>query len=805
MQTLARDVRYALRTLLRTPSFTAIAVLTLALGIGANSAIFSVVDGVLLQPLAYEDADRLVAVFEDSRSPTSPANFLDWKGQTQLFEDATAAHPWAPVLRGRDRPEQLQGLRASPELFRLLGASAALGRTYSETQEGVDPGRVVVLGHEIWQRRFGGERELLGQTLSLDGEDYTVIGIMPAGFEFPPFWATEAELWAPLVFDPETRQERGARFLRVFARLQPGIGLERAQDEMTALAARLAAEYPDDNAGLEIRVEALREPVVSGIRGALWVVSGAVGLVLLVACANVANLFLVRASTRRREIAVRSALGAGRWSLARQLLTESAVLALGAGTVGLLLGLWGVEALVALSPKNIPRLSEIGLDGRVFAFTFGLSLVTGAVFGLFPVLATMRWNLRDALRGGQRQASGRHGGRLRNGLAAAEIALALTLLVGAGLLVKTADRLSRLDPGFRTEGVLTLDLSLSGSEREAPERQLPFFEELVEEVEAIPGVDSAALINHLPIGGDIWGLDFQIEGRRASSRADSPHATFRVASPGLFATLDVPILHGRAFDRRDREDSQPVVIVSQALVDRYWNGENPVGKRIQRGGPESQLPWMEIVGVAGDVRQWELTNELQPGLYFPYRQNPVSWFLQTSLVIHTRGEPEAIRTAVESRIWQLEPDVPISKLRTMEEILDGAVWRQRFNATLLALFAALAAVLAAIGIYGVMSYAVASRRVEIGVRMALGAGRRQISRWVVRQGLRIAVVGALAGVAGALLLARFVGSLLFEMSAYDPATFTVVSSALVAIALLACWLPARRASRLDPVRSLRSE
>ncbi len=801
---MTQDLRFAVRSLLRAPGFTAVAMLTLALGIGANTAIFSVVNAVLLRPLTYEDPDRLVAIFEDERSPTSPGNFLAWKEESRHFETMTAAHPWSPVLRGWDRPDQLQGLKATPALFDLLGAAAERGRTFLETQS-LDEDRVVVLGHELWQRRFGGDVDLVGRTLSLDGEDYTVIGIMPPGFAFPPFWATEAELWVPLTFDAETRHDHGSRFLRVFARLRQGSDLEQGRAEIETLTRRLVAAHPEANDGMTVRVESLREPVVSDIRGALVVLLGAVALVLAIACANVANLFLVRSSARRREIAVRAALGAGRASLVRQLLTESTVLALAAGGLGLLLGLWGVEALVTLGPENVPRLAEINLDLRVFLFTLATSLVTGAVFGLFPVANVLRWDLNDSLRQGSRQLGGRRSGRLRSALVVAEIALALMLLAGAGLLLQSLARLVTLDPGFRSDKVLTLGLSLAGSAHAPAERQNPFFEQLLDEVRAVPGVEGAAMINHLPIGGDIWGVNFQIEGQLAPSLSESPKGTLRTVSPGFFAAMDVPLLAGRVFDSRDREDSQPVVIVSQALAERYWGGDSPVGRRIRRGGPDSEQAWMTVAGVVGDVRQWQLADEVQPGLYFPYRQNPVSWYDSTTLVVNTPGEPKAVRGALEERIWRLAPEVPLSNVRTMAEILSRAVWRQRFNASLLALFAALALALAAIGIYGVMSYAVSRRRSEIGVRMALGAGRRQILRLIVRQGMGLTVLGVAIGLAGALALARFLGSLLFGVGAHDLPTFLAVSAVLALVAFLASYLPALRASRLDPLVSLRDE
>ena len=805
MPELIRDFRYAVRTLLRAPGFTVVAVLTLALGIGANSAIFSVFNSVLLRPLDYPQAERLVAIFKGHRQPTSPANFLDLRQQSRLVEQWTAAHPWSPVLRGEDRPLQLQALKATSSLFDLLAVEAALGRTFRAASDAEDGEHVAVLGHGLWQRLFGGDRGIIGRSLSLDGEDYTVIGVMPPGFEFPPFWATGAELWVPLTFTAEQRQDRAAEFLRLFGRLPPAADLQQAQAEVESLADRLASAYPDTNDGLEMSVEALREPVVGGVRGALSVLLGTVGFVLLIACANVANLFLVRASARRGEMAIRTALGAGRGRVLRQLLSESLLLALVAGGLGLLLGLWGLEALVALAPEDVPRLAEVSLDGRVFVYTLGLAILTGSLFGIFPAFSVLRWDLHEALRQGSGRVAGRGGGRARSALVIAEIALSLILLVGAALMLESLLRLWRLDPGFRSANVLTLDLSLAGSRHEPAERQNPFFDSLLAEVRSLPDVVDAGLINNLPIGGDVWGMAFQIEGRPPVSRSQSPRATSRVVSPSLIETMGIPVLAGRAFDDREREDSPPVVIVSQSLAERYWGDADPVGQRIRPGGPDSEADWRTVVGVVGDVRQWELTDDLTPGLYLPYRQNPYGWWAQTTLVVHTESAPAALFSVISDRLWTIEPDVAIARVRTMEEILRGAVWRQRFNTSLLALFATLALVLAAVGIYGVMSYTVHRRRSEIGIRMALGAGRGQILQWIVGQGLWLTAGGLICGLLGAAALARFLGSLLFGVSATDLPTFAAVALLLGAVALAACYLPARRASRFDPVVSLRSE
>ncbi|MEM7583837.1 MAG: ABC transporter permease [Acidobacteriota bacterium] len=800
-----RDIRFAIRTLLRAPGFTAVAVLTLALGIGANTAIFSVFNGVLLRPLSYAEPERLVAIFRGEREPLAPANFLDLAQDTETLESLVAAHPWSPVLRGSDRPEQIAGLKASRALFELLGVEPATGRAFEPLADADAPNQVVVLSHGLWQRRFGGDPGLIGRTLSLDGEPYTVVGVMPEGFEFPPFWSTGAELWVPLDFEPELAANRTTEMLRIFGRLKPGVELEQAHRELSALERRLVADYPDDNDGLTITLEALREPVVGGVRNALVMLLGTVGVVLLIACVNVANLFLVRASSRRGEIAIRRALGAGSASLVRQLVAESLVLALAAGVLGLLLGLWGIEALVALSPENVPRLEEISLDGRVLGFTLGVALLTGCLFGIFPALTALGWDLRDALReGSQRVGEGRRD-RARNLLVVAEISLSLVLLVGAGLTLQSLLHLWRLDPGFRTTDLLTVDLSLAGSQHAAPERQNLFFDQLLEEVGSAPGVASVGLINHLPIGGDIWSTSFQVEGQRAASISESPRASNRTVTSGLFEVMGVPLLEGRFFNGGDLADTLPVVVVSQTLAERYWPAGEAVGQRIQLGGPDADGPWLTVVGVVGDVRQWQLTDELIPGLYYPYPQNPLSWWSKTTLVVRTEGSPESLKASIPERIWDLERDLSVASVRTMAEILSQAVWRQRFNASLSAVFAALAVLLAAVGIYGVVSYTVNKRRAEIGVRMALGAGRRQILQLVVGQGMWLTVAGLVIGLISAVIFSRLLESLLFGIGAIDLPTFLAVSVLLALVALVACYLPARRASRFDPLSSLRNE
>ncbi|HEX9761413.1 MAG TPA: ABC transporter permease, partial [Candidatus Acidoferrales bacterium] len=625
MQSVLQDLRHAARGLARNFRFTATVVFTLALGIGATTAIFTVVRSVLLNPLAYADADRLVAVFTrdtrggGERAPSSPANFLDWKEHSGVFDHLTAASPWAPTLTGWDNPDQIEGLRASPALFDLLGVSPAMGRTFTAAGENSEDPRVVVLGHALWQRRFGADPQIVGKVLTLDREPYTVIGVMPPGFRFPPFWATDAEFWSPLVFTPQQTAQRRAQFLRVFGRLKPGFSLDQARAAMNTLAGRLAEQYPDSNRNLSVNVEPLKEPVVSGVRTSLLVLMGAVGLVLLIGCANVASLLLARGAGRGREVAVRLALGASRRRVVGQFLAESSLLALAGGAGGLALAAGGLDALVALGSGSVPRLQEVSMDGAILAFALGVSVLTGLGFGVAPALRASDLNLNEALKQGSRSASG-SSTRAHNLLVAGEMALALLLLVGAGLLLQTFWNLRTLDPGFRTQNLLTASLPFAGSSHTTPAAQQALFDEILRRVHALPGVESAALVNHIPVGGDQWGSRFQAEGSIFTTLDDLPRVSFRVATPGYFRTMGTPILRGREFSEHDTADGNRVVVVNETFARTMWPNDDPVGQRIREGAPDWGRPWMTVVGVARDVRQWELTDTIPPEVYYPYSQ-----------------------------------------------------------------------------------------------------------------------------------------------------------------------------------------
>ncbi len=814
MEGTLQDIRYGIRTLTRSPGFTVAAILTLALGIGANGAIFSLVHGVLLQPLAYGEPDRLVAIFSQegsstpSRSPTSPANFLDWQRQSGSFETMVGAHPWSPSLTGKGYPEQLSGLRASPELFDLLGVRAALGGTFHATSDGA-PGSVVVLGHGLWQRRFGGDPNLVGQSLVLDGEAFEVVGVMPKGFEFPPFWATGAELWAPLSFSPEQAENRRAAYLRVFAKLEPGATLAGARQEMETIATGLQGAYPESNRRLGVHLETLREPVVAPVRSAFWLILAAAGMVLLLACINIAGLLLARGLGRRQEIAVRSALGAGRLRLARQLVTESLLLSLVGGAAGALLSLWGLDLILKLGKDAIPRADEIAFGGPALAFTLTISILTGLAFGLFPAFRTSSQGLGlDSARGSSGGSRGQR--RLQGALVVGQVALAMLLVVGAGLVGRSLLQLKNLDPGFRTDHLLTLSIAFAGERYEGQGPQDLFFAEVLKEVRAVPGVRQAGLINHLPIGGDIWGLDFSIAGR-PEEEGGLPTASQRVVTPGALEALGVATRQGRFFDEGDRVASVPVVLVNETLALRHFPEGDAVGSQIRLGSPPTLEdegegePWRTVVGVISDTRQWRLTDEIGPEIFFPYGQNPVAWWMHTSLAVHTQGEALAVAESVKNAVWKVDDLLPVSRVKSAGQLLAAEAEEQVLHTWIFGLFAGVSLLLAAIGLYGTLSYQVRLRRRELGIRMAFGARRGSLFGAVALEGLKLAAVGALVGLLAAVALQRVLAGLLFELSPTDPATLVGVTAFVLFVALLACWIPARRAIRVDPVVVLREE
>lgn len=795
MHTLIADCRYSLRTLAKNPGFTLVAVVALALGIGANTAIFSVVDAVLLRPLPYADPDRLVVVLHDGRNPVAPANFLDWRSQNRSFERIGAAEYWTPNLAGVDPPEKLWALRLTSDILPLLGVQPILGRMFQAEEDE----HQVVLSHRLWQRRFGGDPQILGRALTLNGEVYTVVGVMPSEFRFAPFWATKAELWAPLALGPRATS-RGGNSLRVFARLKPGVSLEQSVAEMAAITGNLEKVHPGTNRA--VTVQPLKEKVVGNVRPALLVLLGAVGLVLLIACANVAHMMLARASARQREIAVRMALGAKRSRVLRQFLTESLMLASLGGVAGLLLAQWGIRILVALSAGQIPRVESVALDGRVLLFLLGVCLLTGAAFGLIPALRASALDITGSLKEGSRGSSEsiRHN-RLRSLLVASEFALALMLLIGAGLMMRSFAALQAIEPGFDSSRLLSMVVSVAGSQEAAPTRRPAFYQQLLRQVQSLPNVQSASAINHLPLAGDLWGWPFRIEGRPAPLPGESPVAIYRVVLPGYFNTMRIPLLRGRDITANDSANAPGVVVINEQLAKECWPGEDPMGKRIAFGN--TNPTWLTVVGIAQNSKQHDWAMNPGKELYLSYLQNAAASYM--TLVVRTPGDPAALAPSLQSTIWSLNKNVTISEVQTMDHVVAEATAEPRFILILLGAFASAALVLAAVGIYGVMSYSVSRRTQEIGIRMALGADRADVMRHVVGQGMMLVSAGAAAGLGGSFALTHLMTKLLYGVTPTDPVTFVAVPLILGLVAFAATYIPARRATRIDPLVALRYE
>jgi putative ABC transport system permease protein len=809
LETAVRDVRYGLRTLARTPGLTAAMVFVLALGIAASTAVFSVVNAVLLRPLPYDASDRIVVMLHRDRNPVAPANYLDWRRAAKSFERMGAAEVWGPNLTGDDNPERVRGIRVTADILPMLGVAPALGRSLLEGEDRAGSDHVLLLGHELWQSRYAGDPGVVGRAITLDGEAYTVVGVMPPGFAFPHFWAQGSQIWAPLSLE-ERAANRGGSSLRVFGRLSPGVTVDQARAEMAAITARLETEFPGTNRDLTVR--SLIDVVVGDVRPALLVLLGAVGFVLLVTCANVAHMLLARAATRRKEIALRAALGASRTRILRQLLTESLILALTGGAAGLLLARGGIRALVALAPPGLPRLETVALDGSVLAFALAVSLATGLAFGIVPALQATRRDLGDSLREGERGSTGGGGrGGLRSALVASETALALVLLVGAGLMIRSFVALQAVDPGFDRRNVLSLVVSVAGTASAEPSRRSAFFEDVVRDAAALPGVTSASAINHLPLAGDIWGWPFRVEGRPAPKEGEEEFATYRVVLPGYFRTMGIPLRRGRDVSDQDRAGAPGVVVVNEALAARHWPGEDPIGKRLALADREPAPTWLTVVGVVKDTVRGRWGAPPEDELFLPYPQvkkyveDPSSHFAYLTLVVRTVGDPAALAPALRSAVWARERNAPISEVRVLEEVVEEATARPRFYVVLLGAFAGVALALAAIGIYAVITFAVARRTNEIGIRMALGAEPGDVVRLVVGHGLLVGLAGALAGLLGAFALTRLMSTMLYGVGSHDPLTFASVVAVLAAAALLASYLPARRATRIDPLRALRYE
>ncbi|HEX6105853.1 MAG TPA: ABC transporter permease [Gemmatimonadales bacterium] len=814
MDTLLQDLRYSLRRLAKSPAFSAIVVLTLALGIGANTAIFSAVNAILLRPLPYGDPERLVTIEHlypslDLEAPVSPPGFRDYAARGRAFESMAVETGWAANLTGTGEPVRLQGSRVTGRFFSTLGVPALVGRTLQPGEDSPGRDRVAVLSHGLWQRRFGADPGVLGRTLSLNGESYEVVGVMPR--DFRDFFDRNVELWAPLVLrtDQLADQQRTHEFLNLVARMREGVALADAQSEMRSLAEQLKREYSDFYPeGWSLGVTRLSDEATSNIRPALLVLLGAVGFVLLIACANVANLLLSRAAARGREIAVRSALGASRDRLVRQLLTESALLALAGGVVGLVLAYWGVRSLTAINAGNLPRAEEIRVDGVVALFTLGVSLVAGLLFGLAPALHAARPDLQATLKEGARGAAGDRGSRaVRRTLVVAQTALALTLLTGAGLLIRSFARLQGVDPGFVAENLLTFNLALPPARYATGAEQAALFNRVFPALAAVPGVHAAGGTTVMPFGGSWATASFEIEGHQVPENQPGPWGDVRIVSPGFLETLRVPILRGRLLTEQDREGAPPVAVIDEEFVRRYWPNENPIGKRFTFGPPDGAADttareWIEIVGVVGHTKHEGLDADARLQLYLSYRQMPVPFM---AVAVRTAGAPERYLNGLRQALRGIDPDLPISNVRTMDELISLSVGQRRLSMMLLSLFSGIALLLASIGIYGVMSYSVTQRSRELGVRIALGAGRADVLRLVLGQGMTLAALGIVIGVGAAFGLTRLIRSQLFGVPASDPVTFLSVALILGCTALAANLLPALRAMRVDPAVVLRDE
>ncbi len=809
MDTLLQDLKYSARLLIKTPSVTAIAILALALGIGVNTAIFSVVNTMILKPLPYENADRLMFLRESRteipRLSVAYPNYLDWRAESQSFEQMAIVRGQTYSLTGNRDPVRLMGAHVSSNMFSMLGAQPFAGRTFEPEDDHPGATPVAVLSYGLWQSRFGGDASILGQTLSLNGLTYTVIGMMPRDFKWFLHSQTP-EIWTPIGLWAETDmlRERGNRSgMNVIARLNNDVTIEQAEADLALIAARLEEQYPETNTGSGISMTPLHERVVGDARTPLMILLGAVGLVMLIACANVANLLLARAAGRRKEIAVRVAMGAGRWRMVRQLLTESVVLALTGGIVGVFLATFTIDLLGALSPANMnmPRIDEVGIDVTVLGFTAILALATGVIFGLAPALTSSRPDLTNTLKESARGSTG-GGGRVRGSLVVAEVALALVLLIGAGLLIKSFWRLTSASPGFNPDNVLTAQVVLTGSSYPDEDARRAFYHTLLERAQSLPGVRTAGIINPLPVSFTGWQAQFMIEGRPRPRSGEFPSTEWMQISPGYFQTMEIPLLRGRAFTEFDRHDTQKVVIIDEAFAGRHFPNEDPIGHQLAFGDPDNPM-WREITGVVGHIKLKGVAEEAGIEMYMPYEQAsyaPLTMILRTG-----GGDPQGVLANLRDEMQAIDPDLPLYNIRMMDELLENTVSVHRTATVLLTVFAVLALVLAAVGIYGVTSYTVSQRTHEIGIRIALGAQQTNVLGLVIRQGMTLVLAGLAIGVAASFGMTRLMGSLLFGVEPTDPVTFGIIPFILAMVALAASTIPARRASRLDPLTALRYE
>ncbi len=811
LESLTQDIRYGVRMLVKHKAFTGVAVLTLALGIGANTAIFSVVNELLLRPLPYRDAERIVMLWEVTptgrhQNTTSRANFRAWRAQNTSYENISAFTDQRFNLTGNGEPEELSVQMATPELFKVLGVDPLIGRTFLQDDDGKAP--VAVLSYGLWQRRFGAQASVIGQPITLSGVQFTVIGVMPANFQFHikqrSGTGRPAELWTILPMpNGQGANERG-RFLSVVGRLKDGVTVDHAAAELRTIEARLSDEVPQFNKNYSAEVLPLREQFFGNVRRPLWLMLGAVGFVLLIACANVANLLLSLATSREKEIAVRAALGARRIRIVRQLLTESLLLALLGSALGLGFAWLGIKALLLISPKDLVSFQSVSINTTVLLWTLGVSILTGIIFGLAPALHISRLNLNDSLKDGGKSESGQASGsrRLRSALVVSEIALAVVLLASAGLLIRSFIRLQQVDRGFNTDNVLTMVVRLPDAKYPEDPQVVAFFNQALEKVRQLPSVRSAGMINYLPLYGGLGSnTGFKILGQPEPPPGQVPGTDVRVVDSEYFSAMGIPLLRGRNFTADELREPRQKILINDALARAYFGSEDPIGQRLDVMMFAKPTP-AEIIGVVGNVRYDSLVDESPPAVYFPHPDLAYSFM---TLVVRTDGDPAAIAPAIQREIRTLDPNQPVSDVRTMNQVMAEWVSRSRFNTLLLGLFAGLATLLSAVGIFGVMNYSVALRTRELGLRLAVGAQPRQVLLLVLKQGLLLTIVGVVLGLAAAFALTRLLSGLLFGIGTVDVTTFATISLLLVVVSLLACYLPARRAMRIDPLKALRYE
>jgi putative ABC transport system permease protein len=804
MEKLRQDLGYGIRRLWKNPAITLAAVFALALGIGANTAIFSLVNALVLRPLPYENPDRIILLSYALRE-ASPANFLDWKAQSQSFENISAINFWSANLANGNEPERLQGFQTSASLFPMLGVKPVLGRTFLAEEEQPGKDNVAVLSHGLWERAFASNPNIIGQTISLNARNYTVIGIMPAGFQY----YRPTEIWSPLAFTPQEATRRAPGNLIVAGRLKPNVSLAQAQSDMTTVAQRLEQQYPQTNTGLTIRLVPLHEHLIGPMRPALLVLLAAVIFVLMIACANVANLLLARAAARQKEIAIRLALGAGRFRIIRQLLTESILLGLLGGIVGLVLAFWGLRFLNASIPLTgagfLSQLNGISLDGRVLGFTFLISMLTGIIFGLAPALQISNPVLNETLKEGGRGSAGVHSARLRSVLVISEVSLALVLLVCAALMVTSFLRMLNVNLGFEPKNVLTMQTSLLQDRYPEDAQVNTFYKRTIDQVRNLPGVEYAGATSNLPLGGSNKVRGLEIEGIPTPAPGQStPAANYRMVSPDYFKAMGISLVKGRYFTEQDTENGPPVVVINNALAKRYFSGADPLSKLIRRQNPAPNppLPWMQVVGIVEDVRHLALTENPRPEMYVPFYQNASR---EMTIVVRTLSDPTSIAPAAREQISSIDKDQPVYNVKAMEEVVADSAYLNRFSMSLLAIFAAVALILSSIGIYSLIAYSVTQRTQEIGIRMALGARPRDILTLFVKQGMLLALIGIVIGALGAFSATQFLSSLLFGVSKGDVTTFAGAALLLALVVLVASYVPARKATKIDPTIAFRSE